>query len=102
MGGPPGRSLGEGERGLRAELRPGAEPCEWRVKKEKPGRQGADPVSPASSFTGPVRGGYWRPVWIAFASSPFEVSPLNSQKKAPRRPCCLVQLIFPAMVAGVS
>ncbi len=45
---------------------------------------------------------YLRPVWIAFTSSPLAVSPLNSQKKAPRRFCPLAHAILAVMVAGVS
>lgn len=49
-----------------------------------------------------VRWCYLRPVWIAFTSSPLAVSPLNSQKNAPRRFCPLAHAILAVMVAGVS
>lgn len=39
---------------------------------------------------------------MALTSSPLLVSPLNSQKKAPPRPWFLAQVIFPAIVDGVS
>jgi hypothetical protein len=42
------------------------------------------------------------PLLMALTSSPLLVSPLNSQKNAPPRPWDLAQLIFPAMVDGVS
>ncbi len=39
---------------------------------------------------------------MAVTSSPPAVSPLNSQKNAPPRPWFLAQVIFPAIVDGVS
>lgn len=43
-----------------------------------------------------------QPFATAEISSPSAVSPLNSQKKAPPRPCSATYAIFPAMVSGVS
>lgn len=50
----------------------------------------------------PDRGCYPRPLLMALTSSPFVVSPLNSQKNAPPRLWFFAQLILLPMVAGVS
>lgn len=50
----------------------------------------------------PSYAGYFRPLLIAFTSSPLAVSPLNSQKNAPPRLWLLAHAILVPTVAGVS
>lgn len=49
-----------------------------------------------------LSGDYFRPLLMAVTSSPFAVSPLNSQKNAPPRPWLLAHAILVPTVAGVS
>lgn len=72
------------------------------------GTYGARPVRPVVGAGGPRgrvggrAGCYFRPLLIAFTSSPSTVSPLNSQKNAPPRPWLFAQAILVPTVAGVS
>ncbi len=93
-----GRPARRTRRTALARVRPGRADGAARVR----GTKRATDRLVTCPWPGCCRAGYCRPLLMALTSSPLPVSPLNSQKKAPPRPWFLAQLIFPAMVDGVS